>query len=256
MAKERWIPCEKQPWVCPHIVHLDKSVIELTRTFWLLIESITNWNADLTKDAEAIISALKNTFSIEELKRTISDSTQWILERQTAMMSEIDTLKQNVEKLQKDDLTWLYRRERYTEDFTNLKNNLLEKQEKFSCAVIDVDNFKKINDTHTHTGWDKVLQYLAEVLKRKFWDKNIYRYGGEEFMILYKWSKATLEKWLNEVLEFLHNPISRKSMKIPITFSWGVTECTLNDTSDSLFKRADALMYEVKHNGKNRVLTD
>ncbi len=253
--EKRGIPCEKQSWVCTHMVHLNKSVIELTQVFWSLVETITSWNADVTEHTDAIKKALQETLSIEELKETIENSTRWIIENQAIMMEEISELKATVEKLKKDELTWLYRREKYAEDFANFKKNLLENGERFSCAVIDVDNFKKINDTYTHTGWDKVLQYLAEVLQRKFWEKNIYRYWWEEFMILYKWSKAILEKWLNEVLEFLHNPISRTSMKIQITFSWWVTECALNDTPDSLFKKADNLMYQVKHNGKNRVLT-
>lgn len=253
--EKRWVMCESQKWVCPHIVHLDRSVTTLTETFSSLINKITDWNTELNNDAQAIINALKQTLSLEDLKRTIADSTHWILEKQNAMMIEIQTLRKDVEKLQKDDLTWLYRREKYTQDFANLKKNLIENGKNFSCAVIDIDNFKKINDTHSHAGWDKVLQYLAEVLKTKFWVKHVYRYWWEEFMILYKGCKEKLEKWLNEVLNFLHSAHAKNRLSIQLTFSGWITECAVDDTSDSLFNKADRLMYQVKHNGKNRVIT-
>jgi len=83
------------------MVHLNKSVIELTQVFWSLVETITSWNADVTEHTDAIKKALQETLSIEELKETIENSTRWIIENQAIMMEEISELKATVEKLKK-----------------------------------------------------------------------------------------------------------------------------------------------------------
>lgn len=260
---QRWTLCEKQEWVCPHITRLDRSVVKLTESFQSLVTHITQWNQELTDDARQIMDILTKTLSINELKVAIQHSTNWILDKQAAMMDEIEKLKQNVqtleeniEELEKDHLTGVYTRHRYTKDFWELKENFLQKDEIFSCAVIDIDNFKKINDTHTHSWWDKILKYLANVLTTKFWVDNVYRYGWEEFIILHKWKKEKLHKGLNEVLDFLHHPTSKPPLNIQLTFSGWVKECKHDDTSKSLFDGADRTMYKVKQNGKNRVICE
>lgn len=256
MEEKRIEICNNAPWMCPHIIHLNKSLGELTISFQAVITKITTGDSDLTEDAQKIIAVLQETLPIEDLKASIKEITDWLLQKQQAMMWEIQRLQEDVEELGKDHLTGLYTRHRYAKDFLTLQQKFIETNEEFSCAVIDVDNFKKINDTCSHIEWDKVLKYLARILTVKFWNQYVYRYGWEEFIILYKWKKENLYKWLNEVLDFLNSPPERRTIKTQFTFSWWVTIYHQDDTSASLFERADRLMYKGKHNWKNQVICD
>lgn len=96
--------------------------------------------------------------------------------------------KHNYEKLQRDQLTWLFNRHRYQKDFNTLLNWLLKEKRHFSCVVIDIDKFKLINDNYNHLVWDTVLRYLAIFLVKEFWENWIYRFWWEEFLILFHWS--------------------------------------------------------------------
>lgn len=243
--------CDEKKWVCPHIVNLDKSVKDLAEWVQLIVEQISSWN--ITHDAEQILTSLQLNIPIEELKSLIQSLSNEIISKQNIMIQKIQTLQENIEELEKDHLTWVYTRHRYQRDFWNLKQSLIEKKSPFSCAVIDIDNFKIINDTYSHLWWDNALKYLTEILKLQFWDQCIYRYGGEEFIILYKWNKEKLYKWLSKVLDFLNQKNIKRSINFSITFSWWITECKIDDSYESIFQRADELMYKAKRNGKNQI---
>jgi len=124
-------------------------------------------------------------------------------------------------------------------------------------SVLDVDNFKKLNDTHGHAAGDAALVHLAKVIKHTVRPTDVIaRYGGEEFIII------LTETGLDEAVKvtgrlqreltkrfFLHN-----NERLLITFSAGVAEYRPGDTDESLFQRADKAMYQAKVQGKNRVV--
>lgn len=243
--------CEIQKNVCPHIVKLNTSIELLVQNIESMVLQAEKW--EIEKNAEEIIRSLTLEIPIEELKSVIQRLTTGIIEQQNNMIQTIEALQEDIKELEKDHLTGLYTRQRYEKDFTKLKKGLVEKNKWFSIGVIDIDNFKEINDTHGHIWWDQALKYIAEILKTKFWTQHVYRYGGEEFIILYTAGKSKLYKWLCEVLDFLHQKNLKRHIKFNITFSWGVTEAQWSDTHEILFQRADSLMYQAKRNGKNQV---
>ena len=123
-------------------------------------------------------------------------------------------------------------------------------------AVIDIDDFKNINDTYGHDDGDEVLKFLGKLLK-KHSNKAItsYRYGGEEFTIIF--SKKNLpdavivtEKILNEFRKHTFKFANRS-----FTFSAGVAEYSVGLDSETFFERADQLLYQAKRTGKNRIST-
>lgn len=122
-----------------------------------------------------------------------------------------------------------------------------------SLAIIDVDFFKKINDTHGHQEGDRVLQWLAEKVKgvcRKL--HMAARYGGEEFVLIMP-NTASDEAF--EIVEGLRHQIARSYERgYPITVSIGlVTSDSVVETSASLFATADKALYASKQGGRNRV---
>lgn len=130
--------------------------------------------------------------------------------------------------------------------------SLIRKNTKFSLAIIDIDNFKQINDTYGHPVGDEVLKIFGEELTKTNNNlDHVIRYGGEEFLIVLE------NKGVNESLKLIEE-FKEKLSKInsptnsPITFSGGLKESN-NHTFDTLLNEVDALLYEAKKNGKNRI---
>jgi diguanylate cyclase len=129
-------------------------------------------------------------------------------------------------------------------------------------AIIDIDHFKKVNDTHGHLMGDRVIQGLGEILRGAVTGANhsAARYGGEEFALLLP--QTSLDKSI-ELAETVRN--RTKSMKIrnrttqevllTVTISGGVTALKPDDDAASLISRADAALYAAKNGGRDRVVT-
>ena len=125
-------------------------------------------------------------------------------------------------------------------------------------ALLDIDNFKKLNDSLGHDVGDQALVHLAAVCRETLRPQDtIARYGGEEFVILLPETRlddaanalARLQRELTKRF-FLHD-----NDKVLITFSAGVTQMTDSDDQGSVIKRADEAMYVAKQTGKNRVIS-
>jgi len=122
-----------------------------------------------------------------------------------------------------------------------------------SIIMVDIDFFKKVNDTYGHTVGDSVLVSLANLMKKNLRDTDIIgRYGGEEFLIilpntLLNDSKNFADRLRREVDEFSFDTVGN------ITISIGLVELAENENFDELFTRVDNLLYKSKNNGRNRV---
>ena len=125
-------------------------------------------------------------------------------------------------------------------------------------GLLDIDNFKKLNDSLGHTAGDQALIHLATVCRQTLRPQDsIARYGGEEFIILLPDTNLTeathaLTRLQRELTKrfFLHD-----NEKVLITFSAGVTELLAEDDQTSVVNRADTAMYQAKQSGKNRVIS-
>ena len=123
-------------------------------------------------------------------------------------------------------------------------------------GVLDLDNFKSINDTHGHDVGDRALIHLVSVVKSLLRPSDsIGRFGGEEFVVLLpetplEQGKLALERLQRELTKqfFLAN-----NQKLLVTFSAGVAQFRSGETEAELVKRADQAMYQAKQSGKNRV---
>jgi diguanylate cyclase (GGDEF)-like protein len=127
-----------------------------------------------------------------------------------------------------------------------------------SIAIVDVDNFKEINDTAGHAAGDRMLQKVAKVMRNnvRMTDTIITRYGGDEFVLLMPETKLHEAAVLLERLRR-----QAKSILIPkvpsITISCGVAEWSgsPDESAENILQRADTALYEAKHAGRNRVVT-
>ncbi len=125
----------------------------------------------------------------------------------------------------------------------------------FSIAIIDLDNFKQINDSKGHSAGDKMLQKLADVIRQGIRTTDMAaRYGGDEFVLLMPETKLNEATVLLERLRYQVENMADNDFKV--TISCGLTEWTgvSKDGAEKLLRQADAALYEAKHSGRNRVV--
>ena len=173
------------------------------------------------------------------------------------------SLKEELSKWKKkakyDDLTGLLRRQ----TFDDLLEKFIKRADKFnlplSYILVDIDHFKKVNDTYGHDEGDKVLKEVAKVLADKVRDtdligsKIVGRYGGEEMSILLpntdlEGAKIVGERLRKSIQEEF------KGTKTKITISAGVSTYNPEESIEQLYKSADEKLYRAKDQGRNKVI--
>ncbi len=146
-----------------------------------------------------------------------------------------------------DSLTKLYNRRKIDEILNQLKNK------KYSLILLDIDNFKEINDVFGHLEGDKVLIRLAKLLKENTNSNDILgRWGGEEFLVI---CKNTNESEANIIAQRLKELIENENFEIrQITASFGVSEAHKHSEIKEVLANADIAMYNAKQSGRNQVI--
>lgn len=125
----------------------------------------------------------------------------------------------------------------------------------FSVAIVDLDNFKGINDNAGHAAGDKALCQLAKIMNQSIRETDVVaRYGGDEFVLLMPETKLNEAIVLSERLRRQVESLSIPGVQ-PVTISCGIAEWAgcAEDTPERILKRADAALYEAKHKGRNQV---
>ena len=159
-----------------------------------------------------------------------------------------------------DPMTHLYNRRRFEELLRN-EIAVIRRYPHDSCIIIlDIDNFKRVNDNYGHPAGDMVIRQIAEVLRENVRETDaVSRWGGEEFLILLPNTSLTDGRQAAEKLKKIigNMEFSIKEKTVHITASFGVTGLR-GDRKDSLemaYKDADNALYLAKERGKNRVET-
>lgn len=154
-----------------------------------------------------------------------------------------------------DKLTGVYLRKYFEEMFRKKLKQSHAKEEVFSIVMVDIDDFKYINDTYGHRRGDKVLSKLGNVFNSNLRGNDIVgRYGGEEFIILL--SNVDAHKAYS-ICEKLRKKIVQEKLmgdKEKLTVSFGISSFPKDGKNiNSLVEKADQALYESKENGKNQV---
>jgi diguanylate cyclase (GGDEF)-like protein/PAS domain S-box-containing protein len=141
---------------------------------------------------------------------------------------------------------------------TRLAAMLLEFQQirqPFALLYADIDHFKQINDRFGHDIGDRVLYMIAQTLKHNLRQNDLVcRWGGEEFVAMIRdVSEESMQQVALKLLALTERArLDLKDQKVSVTISVGATLSRAGDTLDEITRRADALMYESKNNGRNR----
>lgn len=152
-----------------------------------------------------------------------------------------------------DPLTQLCNRLKIERVLETLHQQYEEQQKAYSLMLIDIDCFKKINDTYGHTVGDNVLKAISDLLKQSFTQQgHIGRWGGEEFIVILK--NETLKQAVAQAEAFRSNIAKSLFHKVGnLTVSIGVATVETNQTISELIHLADLGLYKSKHAGRNRV---
>ncbi|HEX4328768.1 MAG TPA: diguanylate cyclase [Burkholderiales bacterium] len=200
-----------------------------------------------TRGAQADMQATR-----EELLRMREDA-QAHEEQVRALEKELDEVGRLVKE---DPLTSTLNRRGMEEAFAVESARTERAGAPLAVALLDVDNFKQLNDKLGHQAGDEALKYLATVLRQTIRPSDaVARYGGEEFVLLLP---ATDHAEAVRVMTRVQRTLTRKfflhnNERVLITFSAGVAVRTEGEGRDELIARADGAMYQAKQSGKNRV---
>ncbi|MEZ5417960.1 MAG: GGDEF domain-containing protein [Vicinamibacterales bacterium] len=189
--------------------------------------------------------AAKRRKAWEETARSLSQKVAALERDLSAVKGEAST----------DSLTEIANRRGFDE---TLEKWLVRPNHTFVLAILDIDDFKQINDAHGHVAGDDVLRYVAHCLTQSFRsDDLVARLGGDEFAVLATGlTVRQAESRLAAVLSRVRNGRPGEEGRPPVvpTLSCGLAEYSAGDTAASLYERADAAQYAAKRQGKNRVI--
>ena len=202
------------------------------------------------QDAVEKLTRRMNVFQIEsEFSKKLARNKQIEMESVLAQAQEVAHV---------DPLTFLPNRRTIVKDLQNEVTRAERYHSLLSISVVDLDNFKSINDTYGHPVGDEVLRQVALKLRDGVRHPDVVgRYGGEEFLILLPSSDANsaAEQANRLCREIRSEQIKAKEHSIQVTLSIGIAQYkTGEDSWHSLLKRADNAMFTAKNNGRDRWL--
>ncbi len=206
-------------------------------------------------------NALSATRSMAHDNQLSRDQLQAMREKTTQAEAEISKLHLELDRVsaqaRHDPLTGALNRRGLDEAIQREISNAERKGTPLCLALLDIDNFKKLNDDMGHAGGDAALTHLAHVTRESLRPQDtLARFGGEEFVIVLP--DTLLEAGVNALTrlqrELTKNFFLRENHKVLITFSAGVAQLASQESGMDCVKRADQAMYLAKRTGKNRVL--
>jgi diguanylate cyclase (GGDEF)-like protein len=153
--------------------------------------------------------------------------------------------------IDKDPVTGIYNRRKFNRDIELVAAMHKRSNKGSALLIMDIDHFKKFNDEHGHQRGDEALREVSQCIQRSLrdYDKiHIYRYGGEEFMVIVG------DVSLKDVFKIGDRIRKNVMAKCPVTISVGISHYKeLSEDLQSLVDHADQALYEAKRKGRNRV---
>ncbi|MDX1803222.1 MAG: GGDEF domain-containing protein [Alcanivorax sp.] len=158
----------------------------------------------------------------------------------------------------RDELTGLYNRRHFLERLDKELALSNRKHTELRLAIIDLDHFKRINDSYGHQAGDEVLRRFASIAQASLRKSDLLaRYGGEEFVVLLPQTSETDSlAALRRLGETFANQRYDFAPDVSVTFSAGLALHQPDEPGEALAKRADMALYQAKHRGRNQVVVD
>jgi len=218
--------------------------------------------ADIGQLSDVLAEVLQETRAIQTNAQRSRDELHEMRRRVEETEKEVDRLQSELaqasDMVRQDPLTGALNRKGMDEALEREVARVKRRDGTMCLAMLDIDNFKKLNDTYGHQVGDAALVHLANVTRETIRPQDtLARYGGEEFVILLP--DTPLDEGVTAITR-LQRELTRKfflnkNEKMLITFSAGVAEIGKTEAAGQALKRADDAMYLAKRAGKNRVVS-
>ncbi len=211
-------------------------------------------------EPEALMSVVAE---LSEATNRVQKENATLEQRLETSTKEVARLREHLEQVRRDAmtdaLTNLANRKAFDEELLRAIDEAEKTRKPMTLAVLDIDNFKRFNDTWGHQTGDQVLRYVASVIGRVSKSPRVAaRYGGEEFAIIFPNEAAQkVEAALNQIREEVGTrALRRRSTNDElgaVTISAGLAQRRPGETGSSLLDRADEALYASKRSGRNKV---
>lgn len=234
-------------------------------------ESISRFHARITRESGAFVledlESRNGTFAAGAriTRHTLEDGTSLTLGAQVSFRFSVTDMRQErllrrlYESSTRDALTGAYNRSHFDERLRAELAFATRHRTEMSLVLLDLDHFKKVNDTYGHQAGDAVLRELATLSQRSLRAEDVFaRLGGEEFGVILRGihleGALKLAERLRVALE--SSPISVGDRQIRVTLSAGCvsTRCVTSSTPEEMVKIADRRLYAAKASGRNRAV--
>lgn len=245
--------------------HLDREIREeIERVGQRLQESddLQDLKQSVSRHLESIGQAVGRFRTQEsERERALSEQLEAMQEKVAAMEAHSEQMQEQVRKerlrAMTDLLTELPNREAWQERLSFEYNRWQRYSHPLTVGVLDIDLFKRINDSYGHKAGDRVLQLVArEVRERLRTTDFVARFGGEEFVVLFPETEpADASVVVDKLREHVRKlPFHFRGEPVSVTFSAGLAGFVAGDTEESVFDRADRALYQAKDAGRDQVM--
>jgi diguanylate cyclase len=229
--------------------------------------------AEITNDSfqkkTLVLENISEATDIKIVLQEIIQETQSLTATTQAMQNKLDDANKEMELLRleltqvrqmaiTDGLTGLLNRRAFDSTLAEIIDQ--SEPDKVCLSMLDIDNFKSVNDTYGHTVGDNVIKYVASLMKKHAENHHhLARYGGEELAII---MPNTSKDKAMEIAEKIrssmeHSRLKRKDNAQPldkITLSIGIAQLQVGDDPESFIIRADSALYQAKETGRNKVV--
>jgi diguanylate cyclase len=213
-------------------------------------------------DAEALAPKLSEVLASASVMKNSVDSLQ---KKVSASQEEIARLRGDLERARGeallDPMTGIFNRRGFEQKLQALITGNRTSDDTHCLVMLDIDHFKKVNDTHGHLMGDRVIQAVGEILRVSVTQEAhaAARYGGEEFAILMPSASVDQSASLAESVRERTKAIKirkrdTQEVLFSVTLSGGVASLQPGDDAAALIARADAALYQAKQTGRDRVV--
>ncbi|RLU00226.1 GGDEF domain-containing protein [Ketobacter sp.] len=216
-----------------------------------------------TEPCEVVVIEKDTLWQLIDSSHSLCRNLLYFLSNRLRTGNDIVAVSKSREKEQEqaanvDALTGVHNRRWLQGMLDNLKGHELAERMPLAVLMLDVDHFKKFNDTYGHKSGDLVLQMVARIMRKSLRPSDMLaRYGGEEFMVLLPCTPIAQAK---AVAERLRKAVANcrvsaeQGVELPaVTISVGVSPLTENQSLEQVIEAADEALYLAKHNGRNRI---
>lgn len=199
-----------------------------------------------THKAKITLNGVSTVFEVRISVLNLNDTVRYVV-----IFNDISAMQQ---LSMSDPLTGAANRLHFSMVYSHAINVARRSKKPLTLIFIDIDHFKKVNDTFGHFIGDVVLKRISEIVSNRIRNSDIFaRWGGEEFVLLLP--DTPLDEAIG-VAKSLKEAISSEEFEVVgmVTCSFGIAMLQENETDEELLKRSDAKLYEAKETGRNKIV--